>query len=486
MNEVDKESLSLPELLRRLDARNRENVARAGLGPRTSADLFEATRREYEERRQGVVPAGPEPPREYSGPHRAGQELENEYVSRIPSLVGMGRNEALRAILQRTSTERLKEARESLGLRMAAETFEALLKEREEASRKGHEEAERKKREEASRTGHEEAARKKHEEASRGGRVMVSLKEIKEAWRKCVEDLSREKALREGRVMVSRKGTGEVRRKHDEELSRTEHEENSEPISKRRRISGSREVSFGEVMANDRPRTATARVPGESVCQDVPEMNVDKPGNEQSPREEALRKEHQKRLRKEAEDAFRRGEEAQRREAEKTWREETEEAWRREHEEAVRKRREEEASRPFRKRRRLASSREVRFGEVRENDQTVTARVSGERVRDGEARIEGSRGRGRPRGSKNSRSNGGSANGRGGAEQERVSTGVGDGVNELGNDEDVLGRILRWLESECLGIASGVSLFLTIGRCRPCATFTSRSMMKRHCQQGRA
>lgn len=43
MNEEDQDSLSLPELLRRLEARNRKNVALAGLGIRTSADVFEAT-----------------------------------------------------------------------------------------------------------------------------------------------------------------------------------------------------------------------------------------------------------------------------------------------------------------------------------------------------------------------------------------------------------------------------------------------------------
>ncbi|KAJ0140687.1 Uncharacterized protein HZ326_16414 [Fusarium oxysporum f. sp. albedinis] len=37
------ETESLSDLLRRLDARNRENVALAGLGFRTSTDIFEAT-----------------------------------------------------------------------------------------------------------------------------------------------------------------------------------------------------------------------------------------------------------------------------------------------------------------------------------------------------------------------------------------------------------------------------------------------------------
>jgi len=434
MSEAD-EQLTLSELLRRLEARSREDVA--GLRIRTSANLFEATQREYEERRQGVVPAGPEPPREYSEPHRAVQELENEYVSRIPSLAGMGRNEALRAISQRTGAERLKEARESLGLRMAAETFEALQKEREEASRKGHEEAERKKR--------EEAARKKDEEASQGGRVMVSLKEIEEVWRKYVEDLSREKALRGGRVMVSRKETGEVRRKHDEELSRKEVEENSEPISKRRRISASREVSFGGVMVNDRPRTATARVLEESVCQDVSEMNVDEPGNEQSPREEALRREHQKRLRKEAEDALRRGEEEQRREAEKTWREEIEEARRRERELCI-------GSRVKRKRR--ATSTEARVVEVRDNDrpQTVAVTASGESVRDGRRVDELVRsdreservrdGEGRSRGSR------AGMTGEATAPRKGSSVIPEEGVGEDGNEQELLGRILHGLEEE--------------------------------------
>lgn len=39
---------SLPNLFRRLDARNRENVAHAGLNIRTSADIFEECQRQYE------------------------------------------------------------------------------------------------------------------------------------------------------------------------------------------------------------------------------------------------------------------------------------------------------------------------------------------------------------------------------------------------------------------------------------------------------
>ncbi|KAG7408682.1 hypothetical protein Forpe1208_v012275 [Fusarium oxysporum f. sp. rapae] len=42
------ETESLSDLFRRLDARNRENVALAGLGIRTSADIFEATQNQYE------------------------------------------------------------------------------------------------------------------------------------------------------------------------------------------------------------------------------------------------------------------------------------------------------------------------------------------------------------------------------------------------------------------------------------------------------
>lgn len=48
MNEENQDSLSLPELLRRLEARNRKNVAVAGLRIRTSADLFEAAQTESE------------------------------------------------------------------------------------------------------------------------------------------------------------------------------------------------------------------------------------------------------------------------------------------------------------------------------------------------------------------------------------------------------------------------------------------------------
>ncbi|KAK7583135.1 hypothetical protein V3481_012429 [Fusarium oxysporum f. sp. vasinfectum] len=45
------ETESLSDLFRRLDARNRENVALAGLGIRTSADIFEATQSQYEHSR---------------------------------------------------------------------------------------------------------------------------------------------------------------------------------------------------------------------------------------------------------------------------------------------------------------------------------------------------------------------------------------------------------------------------------------------------
>jgi hypothetical protein len=48
---------SLDELNRRRDARNRENVARAGLGIRTSADIFETAERQYEEARSWKAPA---------------------------------------------------------------------------------------------------------------------------------------------------------------------------------------------------------------------------------------------------------------------------------------------------------------------------------------------------------------------------------------------------------------------------------------------
>ncbi|EWZ28872.1 hypothetical protein FOZG_17429 [Fusarium oxysporum Fo47] len=45
------ETESLSDLFRRLDARNRENVALAGLGIRTSADIFEAIQSQYEHSR---------------------------------------------------------------------------------------------------------------------------------------------------------------------------------------------------------------------------------------------------------------------------------------------------------------------------------------------------------------------------------------------------------------------------------------------------
>jgi hypothetical protein len=54
---------SLCELNRRRDAQNRENVALAGLGIRTSADIFEAaTRRQLEEARSWKAPARAGPP----------------------------------------------------------------------------------------------------------------------------------------------------------------------------------------------------------------------------------------------------------------------------------------------------------------------------------------------------------------------------------------------------------------------------------------
>ncbi|KAG7402593.1 hypothetical protein Forpe1208_v017172 [Fusarium oxysporum f. sp. rapae] len=46
------ETESLSDLFRRLDARNRENVALAGLGIRTSADIFEATQNQTVERQE--------------------------------------------------------------------------------------------------------------------------------------------------------------------------------------------------------------------------------------------------------------------------------------------------------------------------------------------------------------------------------------------------------------------------------------------------
>ncbi len=42
---------ALPDLFRQLDAHNRENIARAGLGIRTSADIFEAAQRQCDEAR---------------------------------------------------------------------------------------------------------------------------------------------------------------------------------------------------------------------------------------------------------------------------------------------------------------------------------------------------------------------------------------------------------------------------------------------------
>ncbi|KAH6959977.1 hypothetical protein BKA56DRAFT_624011 [Ilyonectria sp. MPI-CAGE-AT-0026] len=44
---MEKESLA--DQFRRWDARNRENVALAGLGIRTSADIFEAAQRQFQE-----------------------------------------------------------------------------------------------------------------------------------------------------------------------------------------------------------------------------------------------------------------------------------------------------------------------------------------------------------------------------------------------------------------------------------------------------
>lgn len=69
MNQNNQDSLTLLELLRQLDARNQRNAALAGLGIRTSADIFEAAQKEYEQvrddrqfarewnRRQGSVPS---------------------------------------------------------------------------------------------------------------------------------------------------------------------------------------------------------------------------------------------------------------------------------------------------------------------------------------------------------------------------------------------------------------------------------------------
>ena len=373
MSEADAQP-SLSALLRRLDARNRENLALAGLRIHTSADIFEATQREHEERRQSVIPVGSGPSYDGLAPPRAGQE----YVSHVPALAGMGREEALRAVLQRTNAERLKETRESLGLRTAAESFEANRKELEEANRKQSEEANRKKREEAN--------RKERERVSREGRVLVSQSEIEEAWRKHIKEWRR---MERGETSV--------------EAWRKKHEE------------------------------AAWKRAGE----------------------EALRKEGQESLRKESEEAIRKEREEAKRKAEEEWRRKEEEAWQKDRE---------EASRPFRKRRRLASSREVRFGEVNENSRVrmAAARVVGESVRDerhseepgrsgGEAVGVGAEGgglRGRPPGSRSSQSSRGGMHGQSRSEPEGASVPSAEEVEEPGKEKELLDRIVQQLEEE--------------------------------------
>ena len=51
MNRNNQDSLTLRELLCQVDARNPRNVALAGLGIRTSMDVFEAAQKQYEEAR---------------------------------------------------------------------------------------------------------------------------------------------------------------------------------------------------------------------------------------------------------------------------------------------------------------------------------------------------------------------------------------------------------------------------------------------------
>jgi hypothetical protein len=72
MNENNQDSLFLSELLRRQDARNRQNIALAGLGIRTSADIFDAAEKGFEqakaERNRTVWESKAIPPDSVSGP----------------------------------------------------------------------------------------------------------------------------------------------------------------------------------------------------------------------------------------------------------------------------------------------------------------------------------------------------------------------------------------------------------------------------------